>query len=270
MSYIQVRHISKIFGNRAPQALQRVKDGIGKAELMARHRHALALYDVNLSIQKGEVFVIMGLSGCGKSTLIRHFNRLIEPTEGEILIDQQRVHQLNARQLRQFRREYVSMVFQHFGLLPHRSVLDNVAFGIGLQKHNKREQFALAKEWLHTVGLGNLAKQYPKQLSGGQQQRVGLARALAADTPILLMDEAFSALDPLIRSKMQTELLALQQQLCKTVIFITHDWREALRLGNRIAILQDGRIAQIGTADEIIQAPANAYVREFVQSCPSA
>ncbi len=202
----------------------------------------------------------MGLSGSGKSTMIRHFNRLIDPTMGQILVEGVDVMQLSPKELEEFRRHKMSMVFQRFGLLPHRTVVDNVAYGLEIQGIKKEARLAKANEWLETVGLKGYENQYPAQLSGGQQQRVGLARALATDAEILLMDEAFSALDPLIRSEMQDQLIELQEKLHKTIIFITHDLDEALRLGDRIAILKDGELVQQGSPDEILLHPADEYV----------
>ncbi|MBV7435497.1 glycine betaine/L-proline ABC transporter ATP-binding protein [Cardiobacteriaceae bacterium TAE3-ERU3] len=265
MSKIEVKHVSKIFGANPQQALKKVENGVGKQELMAQHSHALGLFDINLSIEAGEIFVIMGLSGSGKSTLIRHFNRLIEPTAGQIIVDGEDVTAMNKAKLREFRRRTMSMVFQHFGLMPHRSVLDNVAYGRKVRGESKAEAQENAKKWLELVGLAGFEGQYPSQLSGGQQQRVGLARALASDSDILLMDEAFSALDPLIRSQMQEQLLELQEQLHKTIVFITHDLAEALRIGSRIAILRDGQVEQVGTPEDILLNPANEHIREFVK-----
>lgn len=265
MSIIEVQHVAKIFGKKPEHALALAAQGVSKSDLLNKHQHALGLYDINLNIEAGEVFVIMGLSGSGKSTLIRHFNRLIEPTRGDIIVRGENVTQLSKKALRSFRRNAMSMVFQHFGLMPHRNVLENTAYALrtrGVKKHTAFEQ---AREWLDRVGLSGFEKQYPQQLSGGQQQRIGLARALAANTDILLMDEAFSALDPLIRAQMQEELLSLQQQLKKTVVFITHDLSEAIKIGNRIAILNDGKLAQVGTPEDILLNPADDYVREFVQ-----
>ncbi len=265
MSYISIQHVSKIFGPKALKFLDKVRQGMDKATLLNQYRHSLGLYDINLAIDGGEIFVIMGLSGSGKSTLIRHFNRLIEPTEGKVIIDGQDITELSQTALRHFRRDKMSMVFQHFGLLPHRRVIDNVAYGLSIQNRPREEVAKEAHKWLELVGLSGYQDAYPKSLSGGEQQRVGLARALAAGTDILLMDEAFSALDPLIRSQMQQQLLQLQSELSKTIIFITHDLAEALRLGTRIAILNDGKLAQIGTPEDILLKPADDYVRKFVQ-----
>lgn len=265
MSHISIQKVTKIFGPQALNLLEKVHQGLDKTTLLNDYQHGLGVYDINLDIHRGEIFVIMGLSGSGKSTLIRHFNRLIDPTEGKIIINGQDITQLSQTALRHFRRDNMSMVFQHFGLMPHRKVIDNVGYGLSIQKKPKAEIKAAAHHWLELVGLEGYHDVYPKSLSGGQQQRVGLARALATNTDILLMDEAFSALDPLIRSQMQEQLLHLQSELNKTIIFITHDLSEALRLGTRIAILNDGKLAQIGTPEEILLNPADDYVREFVQ-----
>lgn len=267
---IKLKHITKIFGATPNKMLPLVHQGMSKDVLQEKYRHTLGLYDINLSIEAGEVFVVMGLSGSGKSTLIRHFNRLIEPTEGQILIHGEDVTAMSNKALRQFRRQTMSMVFQHFGLMPHRKVIDNVAYALTIQGVNKKSAQAKAQEWLSLVGLEGYEDSYPKQLSGGQQQRVGLARALVADTDIILMDEAFSALDPLIRSQMQEELLSLQEKVNKTIIFITHDLAEALKVGTRIAILKDGQVAQIGTPQQILLNPADDYVRDFIKDVKRA
>ncbi len=265
MSIIEVKNITKIFGKNPKAMLALANEGVGKAEMQEKHNHALGLHDINLTIEQGEVFVIMGLSGSGKSTLIRHFNRLIEPTDGQILINNQDVTAMSPEVLREFRRTTMSMVFQHFGLLPHKTVLQNASYAQIIRGVPKEQAYKKGKQWLETVGLAGYEDYYPKKLSGGQQQRVGLARALAADTDIMLMDEAFSALDPLIRGQMQEQLLELQEQFNKTIVFITHDLDEALRIGSRIAILNDGKVAQVGTAKEILTNPADDYVKEFVQ-----
>ncbi len=262
---IEIRNLYKVFGKKPASVMPLVHDGAGKDQLLADTGHTLGLRDINLSIERGEIFVIMGLSGSGKSTMIRHFNRLIDPTEGQILVDGIDVMLLNNKELEQFRRHKMSMVFQRFGLLPHKTVLENVAYGLSVQGMKKPEQVLKATEWLETVGLKGYEKQYPSQLSGGQQQRVGLARALCTDAEILLMDEAFSALDPLIRSEMQDQLIELQDKLHKTIIFITHDLDEALRLGDRIAILKDGELVQMGKPEEILLHPATDYVEAFVK-----
>ena len=262
---IEISGLYKIFGPKPNSVIERVKLGHSKEQVLAETGHTVGLKDINLQIQKGEIFVIMGLSGSGKSTMIRHFNRLIDPTMGQILVEGVDVMQLSNKELEQFRRHKMSMVFQRFGLLPHRTVIDNIAYGLEVQGINKEARLEKANEWLETVGLTGYEHQYPAQLSGGQQQRVGLARALATDAEILLMDEAFSALDPLIRSEMQDQLIELQQQLHKTIVFITHDLDEALRLGDRIAILKDGELVQQGSPDEILLHPADEYVEAFVK-----
>lgn len=269
MSKIKVRNLCKVFGDER-KALELVRGGRSKAEVLKETGANVALDGITLEISAGEIFVVMGLSGSGKSTLVRHFNRLIEPTEGKILVDGDDILRLSARDLREFRRRRMSMVFQSFGLLPTQTTLENVAYGRIVRGEKRAAAFDVAQRWIETVGLGGYAQKYPDELSGGMKQRVGLARALAADTDILLMDEAFSALDPLIRTEMQDQLLTLQSSLKKTIVFITHDIDEALRIGNRIAILRDGRLEQIGTRDEIVRAPANDYVRRFVEKRPEA
>lgn len=265
MSKIEVKNIYKIFGAHPKKWLEAAQGGMSKEELLAKSGHTLGLRDISLSIEEGSIYVIMGLSGSGKSTLIRHFNRLIEPSAGHILVDGVDVVSLNKRDLEVFRQKKMSMVFQRFGLFPHRTVLDNAAYGLTVQGVGKAEREQRAREWLEQVGLSGFENQYPHQLSGGMQQRVGLARALATDAEILLMDEAFSALDPLIRREMQDQLLQLQAKLNKTIVFITHDLDEALRLGNRIAILKDGELVQEGTPEDILLNPANDYVQSFLQ-----
>lgn len=262
---IEISGLYKVFGPKPASVMERVKRGDSKDQVLADTGHTVGLKEIDLKINKGEIFVIMGLSGSGKSTLIRHFNRLIDPTEGKILVEGTDVMQLNQKDLEQFRRKKMSMVFQRFGLLPHRTVVDNVAYGLEIQGLSKQERTDKAFQWLDTVGLKGYENQYPSQLSGGQQQRVGLARALCTDAEILLMDEAFSALDPLIRSEMQDQLIELQEKLHKTIVFITHDLDEALRLGDRIAILKDGLLVQQGTPDEILLNPADDYVEAFVK-----
>jgi glycine betaine/proline transport system ATP-binding protein len=265
LALIEARHLSKVFGPSPKKALALVRAGMGKDELLAATKNVLALDDVSISVERGEIFVVMGLSGSGKSTLVRHLNRLIDPTEGEIEIDGIDVLALSIRELERFRRGRTAMVFQRFGLLPHRTVIDNVAYGLEVQGWPSAKRRERAAEWVATVGLGGYEDRYPAELSGGMQQRVGLARALCTDPEILLMDEAFSALDPLIRSQMQDQLMELQARLHKTIVFITHDLDEALRLGDRIAILKDGRLSQVGTPAEILLSPADAYVRAFVK-----
>ena len=264
MSGIVVRHVTKVFGD-SPQALALLRAGQGKAEVLAATGRSVGLNDVSLDIAAGEVFVVMGLSGSGKSTLVRHINRLIDPTVGEILVDGHDILALDEAGLRHFRRHRVSMVFQGFGLLPHRSVIDNVAYGLVVRGERSAAAREAAMKWIARVGLSGYEHRFPDELSGGMKQRVGLARALACDTGILLMDEAFSALDPLIRAEMQDQLLQLQADLRKTVVFVTHDLDEALRLGHRIAILKDGQVVQVGAPAEILQRPADDYVRRFVE-----
>lgn len=265
MSKIEVKNIYKIFGKDPKKWLEPVKQGMSKQELLEKSGHTLGLKDISLSIEGGSIYVIMGLSGSGKSTLIRHFNRLIDPTHGQILVDGVDVMSLNKKELRDFRRKTMSMVFQRFGLLPHKTVLDNAAYGLVTQGMSKKEAHEKAYYWLEQVGLGGFEKQYPNQLSGGMQQRVGLARALATDTEIILMDEAFSALDPLIKREMQDQLIELQDRLNKTIVFITHDLDEALRLGNRIAILKDGELVQEGTPEDILLSPDSEYIENFLR-----
>ncbi|WP_347949873.1 glycine betaine/L-proline ABC transporter ATP-binding protein [Pokkaliibacter sp. MBI-7] len=265
MSKIEVRNVYKVFGHRASEAMSMIRSGSSKGDVLAKTGCTIGVNNLSLQINAGEIFVIMGLSGSGKSTLVRHFNRLIEPSSGEILVDGQDVVQLDKKALESFRRSKISMVFQSFGLLPHRTVLDNVAYGLRIRGEDKDKCDQQARYWIETVGLKGYESRYPDQLSGGMRQRVGLARALAADTEIILMDEAFSALDPLIRADMQDQLLELQKNLHKTIVFITHDLDEAIRIGNRIAILKDGALIQVGTPDEILHQPADDYVNRFVQ-----
>ena len=265
MSKIEVKNIYKIFGPHPAKWLEAARSDISKEDLLKRSRHTLGLRDISLSVEEGSIYVIMGLSGSGKSTLIRHFNRLIEPTAGQIVVDGVDVVSLGKRELEQFRQKTVSMVFQRFGLFPHRTVLENAAYGLAVQGVARAQREDKARYWLDQVGLKEFEEQYPDQLSGGMQQRVGLARALATDAEILLMDEAFSALDPLIRREMQDQLLQLQLKLNKTIVFITHDLDEALRLGNRIAVLKDGELIQEGTPEDILLNPATDYVQAFLQ-----
>ncbi|MBU3055098.1 quaternary amine ABC transporter ATP-binding protein [Pseudomonas indica] len=265
MDKIVVKNVYKIFGPRAEKALAAIRQGRSKAEVLADTGCVVGVNDLSLSIGAGEIFVIMGLSGSGKSTLVRHFNRLIDPTSGEILVNGENILAYDMPRLREFRRRTISMVFQSFGLLPHKTVLDNVAYGLKVRGESKALCRERAAHWIAIVGLAGYEGSYPHQLSGGMRQRVGLARALAADTEIILMDEAFSALDPLIRADMQEQLLELQQSLHKTIVFITHDLDEALRIGNRIAILKDGQLVQVGTPREILDQPADDYVDRFVQ-----
>lgn len=262
---IEINGLYKIFGTRAKSFIPAVKEGMSKQELQEKHGHVLGLKDINLSMAAGSIQVVMGLSGSGKSTLIRHINRLIDPTVGEVVVGGKDVCKMRSSALRDFRRHETAMVFQKFGLLPHRTVLNNVVYGLEVQGVARDTQEEQARKWIDRVGLSGFEDNYPNQLSGGMQQRVGLARALTNDAPLLLMDEAFSALDPLIRMDMQTVLLDLQNELRKTIVFITHDVDEALRLGDRIAILRDGEIIQEGTGQDIVLEPADEYIQNFVK-----
>ena len=265
MSKIEINNVYKIFGNNPNSVLPQVKEGATKDDILENTGHTVGLDNVSLKIEEGETFVCMGLSGSGKSTLIRHLNRLIDPTDGEILIEGTNVMNLNKEQLIEFRRHKMSMVFQRFGLFPHKTVIQNVGYGLEMQGKDEEERNKISMEKINAVGLSGFENQYPAQLSGGMQQRVGLARALATDTDIMLMDEAFSALDPLIRSDMQKQLIDLQSQLKKTIVFITHDLDESLRLGDHIGILNAGKLVQVGTPEEIIMKPADDYVKAFVK-----
>lgn len=265
MSKVKVEHLTKIFGKKQQQALAMIKENRDKNEIVAQTGATVGVYDASFEVEEGEIFVIMGLSGSGKSTMIRLLNRLIDPTSGEIYIDGENIAQMDKEALREVRRHKINMVFQNFGLFPHRTILENTEYGLEVRGVPKAERQALAEQALDNSGLLTFKDQYPNQLSGGMQQRVGLARALANDPEILLMDEAFSALDPLIRREMQDELLDLQANVQKTIIFITHDLNEALRIGDRIALMKDGQIMQIGTGEEILTHPANQYVRDFVE-----
>lgn len=264
-SSIDVRGLYKIFGKRPAHFMAAVKEGMSKQELQEKHGHVLGLKDINLSMPAGSIQVVMGLSGSGKSTLIRHINRLIDPTVGEVIVGGDDVCQMGTSALRNFRRHQTAMVFQKFALLPHRTVLNNVVYGLEVQGVPRDRQETEARRWIDRVGLSGFEDNFPNQLSGGMQQRVGLARALTNDAPLLLMDEAFSALDPLIRMDMQSVLLELQKELHKTIVFITHDVDEALRLGDRIAILRDGEIIQEGTGQDIVLEPADEYIQNFVK-----
>tara|TARA_B100000965_G_scaffold87432_1_gene70892 strand:- start:458 stop:1483 length:1026 start_codon:yes stop_codon:yes gene_type:complete len=265
MSKIEINNVYKIFGPKPSDVLQMVKDGASKEEVLDKTGHTVGLDDVTLKIEEGETFVCMGLSGSGKSTLIRHLNRLIDPTAGQILVEGKDVTTLKNDELINFRRQKMSMVFQRFGLFPHKTVLQNVGYGLEMQGIEIEKRNSVAMEKIESVGLIGFENQYPAQLSGGMQQRVGLARALATDTDIMLMDEAFSALDPLIRSDMQKQLLDLQAELKKTIVFITHDLDESLRLGDHIGILNAGKLVQVGTPVDIIMNPADEYVAAFVK-----
>jgi glycine betaine/proline transport system ATP-binding protein len=262
---VKITNLTKIFGPKAKSVLKHVDNGMSKDDLLKEHKHVLGLSNINLDLANKNIEVIMGLSGSGKSTLIRHINRLIEPTSGSIVIDGEDVIQMPIEKLRLFRQQKTAMVFQSFALLPHKTVLDNVCLGVHLQGISGEEAFNRARKWINRVGLDGYEDRYPSQLSGGMQQRVGLARALTCDTEILMMDEAFSALDPLIRSDMQDLLLELQKELHKTIIFITHDLDEALKIGDRIAILNGGELVQHGTTQDILMTPADDYVRDFVK-----
>jgi glycine betaine/proline transport system ATP-binding protein len=262
---IKVEYVTKIFGKNTKQALLQLGSGKSKSEILQSTGCTVGVNQASFEVKTGEIFVIMGLSGSGKSTLVRMLNRLIDPTSGKVLIDDQDVVKMSNDELRQVRRNKISMVFQKFALLPHFTILENTAFGLEIQGIPKDDRQKKAMEALHLVGLKGYENQFPNQLSGGMQQRVGLARALANDPDILLMDEAFSALDPLIRKDMQDELLELQSSVEKTIVFITHDLDEALRIGDRIALMKDGNIVQIGTPEEILMNPSNQYVERFVE-----
>lgn len=262
---IHIDHVFKVFGNKPEAAIALAKQGKSKQEIFERTGDSIGVYDASFKIEAGEIFVIMGLSGSGKSTLVRMLNRLIEPSAGKIFVDGQDINALSDKALRDLRRKDISMVFQSFALMPHLTVLDNTAFGLELAGMDKPQRHSAAQNALEQVGLGAWGNSYPDELSGGMQQRVGLARALAADPSILLMDEAFSALDPIIRTDMQSELLRLQELKQRTIVFISHDLDEAMRIGNRIAIMKDGYVVQVGTPEEILRNPANDYVRSFTK-----
>jgi glycine betaine/proline transport system ATP-binding protein len=262
---IEIRDLYKIFGKSPAQYVNAVRNGLSKAELGKMHGHILGLNNINISMPAGKIQVVMGLSGSGKSTLIRHINRLIEPTSGSIVISGQNILGMSELALRDFRRNQTAMVFQRFGLLPHRTVIDNVTFGLEVRGIEKAKCRETGMRWIERVGLLGFESRYPDELSGGMQQRVGLARALSNNASILLMDEAYSALDPLIRTDMQTMLLDLQSELKKTIVFITHDLDEALRLGDRIVILRDGSIIQQGNSQDILLNPADDYIARFVK-----
>ncbi|WP_298906979.1 ATP-binding cassette domain-containing protein [uncultured Psychrobacter sp.] len=298
MNHIQLENISKIYNansSQAQSALALLAEGMDSIAVKEQTGYSVGLYDINLNIKAGELHCIMGLSGSGKSTLIRHINRLIDPTSGKIWVDTNinaknkdnaqspiaeegssqtaaninsaiNILELNDKELQHYRQQTVSMVFQHFGLVPHMTVMQNVAYGLRVRKMSVSERHEVARHWLHEVGLPNLEHSYPDELSGGMQQRVGLARALATDNPILLMDEAFSALDPLIRAQLQDQLLELQARLNKTIVFITHDIDEAVKVGQRISILNGGRLVQTGTPNDLRQNPADDYVAQFMRA----
>lgn len=265
MNVIEVNNLSKIFGKNPQQAIKLLEEGYSKDEILEKTGNTVGVNRASFEVKPGEIFVIMGLSGSGKSTLVRLINRLIEPTEGTIKVGDQDLSKADNKTLREIRRKKLGMVFQSFALFPHRTILENAEFGLEIQGEPKEKRSKKAKEALEMVGLGGYFDQYPEQLSGGMQQRVGLARALANDPDVLLMDEAFSALDPLIRKDMQDELIDLQSKMKRTILFITHDLNEALRLGDRIALMRDGEIVQIGSPEDILVNPINDYVEKFVE-----
>lgn len=263
---IKVNNLYKIFGSHANSAMKLLKDGLSNKEILKKTKCGVGVAEADFEVYSGEILVVMGLSGSGKSTLLRCLNRLINPTEGEVLIDGVDIAKMEEEELRSVRRHKFGMVFQRFALFPHRTILDNVGYGLEIQKVEKNERIEKSKRALEMVGLKGWDNSYPEQLSGGMQQRVGLARALAIDPDILLMDEAFSALDPLIRTEMQDELIQLQSKMQKTILFITHDLDEALKMGDRIILMKDGRIVQIGSPEEILTNPANQYVEKFLEN----
>ncbi len=262
---IECRNLWKIFGEKSKQAMQAVRqENLGKLDVRDRFNCVVGVVDASFTVNEGEIFCIMGLSGSGKSTLIRHINRLIEPTFGQVFIEGQDVNALNSRQLRQIRASKIGMVFQNMALMPHRTVIDNVAFALEVRGVNRKDRYRVARDALCAVELEGWDERYPDELSGGMQQRVGLSRAIAADPHILLMDEPFSALDPLIRRQLQNQFIELASEMKKTTLFITHDLDEAIRIGDRIAIMKDGGLVQIGTAEEIVTNPVDEYVADFV------
>jgi glycine betaine/proline transport system ATP-binding protein len=265
---LTVSNLWKIFGTRADRILGTPDAELSRKDLQARTGCVMAVKDVSFEVAPGEVFVVMGLSGSGKSTLVRLLTRLIEPTAGRVTMNGEEVTSASETQLREMRRHHVAMVFQHFGLLPHRQVIDNIAYGLEVRGEGKAERRRRAQEMVDLVGLSGYEESYPDQLSGGMQQRVGLARALAVDPDVMMFDEPFSALDPLIRRDMQNEVIRLHQEVGKTMVFITHDLQEALKLGDRILIMRDGEIVQVGTPDEVVAAPADDYVKDFVSEVP--
>ena len=267
---LSVSHLWKIFGPKAEALVGTPDLELTRAELQAKSGHVIGVRDVSFDVAPGEVFVVMGLSGSGKSTLVRLLTRLIEPTAGTVLLDGEDITAMQDTGLRDIRRSRVSMVFQHFGLLPHRKVIDNVAFGLEVRGQDKKARRNRAQEMVSLVGLGGYESSYPDQLSGGMQQRVGLARALAGDPDLLIFDEPFSALDPLIRRDMQNEVIRLHREVGKTMVFITHDLQEALKLGDRILIMRDGGVVQVGRPDQVVGAPADDYVRDFVSEVPKS
>ena len=261
-------NIWKLFGPNEKKILDDLNKSLSRAEVQEKTGHVVAVRDVSFSVQKGETFVVMGLSGSGKSTLVRCLSRLIEPTSGEVKIDNEDIISMNKKDLTDLRRNRMSMVFQHFGLFPHRRVIENIGYGLEIRGVGNKERLDKSMETLKLVGLDGWDKHYPRELSGGMQQRVGLARALAVDPEILIFDEPFSALDPLIRREMQDELLSIQKMLQKTMIFITHDFSEAIKMGDHIAIMKDGEISQVGTPEEIVANPVDQYVKDFTEDVP--
>nr|WP_249306149.1 glycine betaine/L-proline ABC transporter ATP-binding protein [Lederbergia citrea] len=262
---MKVENVSKIFGSRAKRVIPMIEKGASKSEILAKTGHTVGVYNASMDIMEGEAFVIMGLSGSGKSTLIRCLNMLNRPTAGAIYVDGENIVEYNSQQLKYYRQKKIAMVFQHFGLFSHRTVLSNIEYGLEVRGIPKNERQKIAQKHLETVGLKGFENKYPDELSGGMRQRVGIARALANDPDILLMDEPFSALDPLIRREMQLELLDIQNRLQKTIIFITHDVNEAFKIGDRVAVMKDGKVEQIGTPEEILEEPANDYISEFIR-----
>lgn len=262
---ISLKNVSKIFGSKPKSVIPMIKKGMSKEEILAKTKHTVGVYDATMDIKKGEIFVIMGLSGSGKSTLIRCFNLLNKPTDGQILLDGEDIVKYSGQQLKKVRQNKIAMVFQHFGLFTHRTILSNVEYGLEIKKMSKQKRREIAMKNIEIVGLKGYEDKYPDELSGGMQQRVGLARALTNDPDILLMDEPFSALDPLIRREMQLELLDIQERLQKTIIFITHDVNEAFKIGDRVAVMKDGKVVQIGTSEEIMENPASDYISEFIK-----
>jgi len=265
---IRCNSIWKLFGPHPESTLAKIDRSLSRAEIQQETGHVVAVKDVSFSVQEGETFVVMGLSGSGKSTLVRCLSRLIDPTDGQVLIDNQDITSVTQSELKDLRRHKMAMVFQHFGLFPHRTVLDNVAYGLEVRGERRQARLQKAMEFIDLVGLDGWAEHYPRELSGGMQQRVGLARAMAVEPEILLFDEPFSALDPLIRREMQDELLTLQSKLKKTMVFITHDFAEAIKMGDNIMIMRDGAISQMGTPEEIVANPVDKYVADFTEDVP--
>lgn len=261
---MRVEHVSKIFGSKPKSIIPKVRDGMEKDQILEETGHTVGVYDASMDINQGEIFVIMGLSGSGKSTLIRCLNMLNTPTDGSIYVDDENIVEYNPAQLKKYRQDKIAMVFQHFGLFDHRTVLGNVEYGLEIRGVDKEERKKISMKNIEIVGLKGYEDKYPGELSGGMQQRVGLARALANDPDILLMDEPFSALDPLIRREMQLELLDIQERLQKTIIFITHDVNEAFKIGDRVAVMKNGKVEQIGTPETILESPANEYIENFI------